>query len=202
MTIDDEPPDSDDVELSRLRRWSTLTLDDEAALGPGSVRPAQGGNPAGRFLLADGRPAGEAGDSAVAYDTLLDRKVLLRFVVSSSGPPGTLAAVLREAAALARLSHANLIKVHDVGVLDGRPFVAVEMVQGVTLAAWGAERRRSDREIAEVVAAAASGLAAAHAHGVEHGALSPDSIVIQQGRVVVTGFDRRPASPPDLAADV
>jgi len=53
---------------------------------------------------------------------------------------------LGEAAALARLSHPNLVKVHDVGVLDGRPFVAMELVQGTTVAQKQAHLRKTQKE--------------------------------------------------------
>jgi tetratricopeptide (TPR) repeat protein len=197
MTIDD----LDAVEMRRLKQWSTLTDEDAADVAPGTVRMVEGDGPAGRFLLIHGRSAAEAGESASAYDTLLDRKVLLRFVEPEPGPPGTLAAILGGATAMARLSHPNVVKVHDVGMLDGRPFIATELVEGATLEEWG-RQRRSAREIAAVVSAAARGVAAAHAQGIVHGDLTSERILLAGDRVLVAGPGRQAAQDPgaDLRA--
>ncbi|MFO0634905.1 MAG: protein kinase [Nannocystaceae bacterium] len=97
----------------------------------------------------------------------LDRKVaikLLRGAPGGSGPKELAdqrARLLREAQAMAKLSHANVITVHDVGTIDGQVFVAMEFIDGSTLSAWLRERRRSWREVMTVLLAAGRGLAAA-----------------------------------------
>lgn len=179
--------------MSGLSQWSTLLEDEAAQVRAGTVRPLLDRRPAGRFLLLDTEPPSRAGDRAAAYDKLLDRKVMLQFLDREGA-----ASTLGEAAAMARLSHPNLIKVHDVGVLDGRTFVATELIEGSTLRKWR-QRPRSAREIAEVIAAAARGVAAGHAQGIVHGALSAESIVLEGPRVVVAGLGTPGA---DARADV
>jgi tetratricopeptide (TPR) repeat protein len=168
--------------MGGLSEWSSLLEDEAAQVRAGTVRPLLDRRPAGRFLLLDTESPSGAGNRAAAYDKLLDRKVMLQFLDREGA-----ASTLGEAAAMARLSHPNLIKVHDVGELDGRAFVATELLEGKTLREWR-QRPRSAREIAEVIAAAARGVAAGHAQGIVHGALSAESIVLEGPRVVVAGL--------------
>jgi len=131
--------------MSGLSAWSTLGEDEAAQVRPGTVRSVLDRRPAGRFLLLDGEPPSRAGDRAAAYDTLLDRKVMLQFLDREGA-----ASTLGEAAAMERLSHPNLIKVHDAGELDGRVFVATELLDGRSLRQWRQRPRRA-REIAVVM---------------------------------------------------
>ena len=95
----------------------------------------------------------------------------------------------REAQALARLSHPNVITVHDVGVLDGEVYVAMELVEGTTLRGWLAARRRTVSEILVVLRQAGEGLAAAHDAGLVHRDFKPDNVLVgNDGRVRVTDF--------------
>src|SRR5205814_477247 len=89
---------------------------------------------------------------------------------------------------MARLSHPNVVKVHDVGVLEGLPYLSMELVEGVTLAVWRRQQPRSVREIARVMAAAARGLAAAHEAGIVHRDVKPHNILVAPPRVLVTDF--------------
>jgi eukaryotic-like serine/threonine-protein kinase len=143
-----------------------------------------------RYLIDAGvSPA--PGAVVVAHDTLLGRKVALRFLAAGAGDPARLEQVTREATALARLAHPNVLRVHDAGVRDGLPYVATELVEGTTLAAWRAQAAAAGtldaRAIARVTAAAARGLAAAHATGVHHGAFDAEHVLCAGDRVVVVG---------------
>ena len=99
------------------------------------------------------------------------------------------ARILREAQAMARLSHPNILTVYDVGATGDAIFVAMELVEGGTVTQWLGERRRSWREILEVFLSAGRGLAAAHGAGMVHRDFKPDNVLIgRDGRVRVTDF--------------
>jgi hypothetical protein len=98
---------------------------------------------------------------------------------------------------MARLSHANVVQIHDVGVQDDRVFLAMELVVGETLTRW-LEGPRSWREVVRVFVAAARGLAAAHRAGLVHRDFKPDNVLMGadgQPRVADFGLARedRPA---------
>src|SRR5439155_15636147 len=96
--------------------------------------------------------------------------------------------LLREAQALARLSHPNVVAVHDVGTYGEHLFVALEWVDGATLSDW-LEPGRSLREIVGAFRQAGEGLAAAHAAGLVHRDFKPENVLVgKDGRVRVTDF--------------
>ncbi|MBX7078254.1 MAG: tetratricopeptide repeat protein [Nannocystaceae bacterium] len=160
------------------------------------------GSKLGRYVVLSRVGAGGMGVVFAAYDPELDRKVaikLLRGAPGGSGPKELAdqrARLLREAQAMARLSHANVITVHDVGTIDGQVFVAMEFIDGSTLSAWLRERRHGWREVMTVLLAAGRGLAAAHAAGLVHRDFKPDNVLLgKDGRVLVTDFGlARPAA--------
>src|SRR5690349_14432900 len=128
-----------------------------------------------------------------AYDPELDRKValkLLRADAEGSSTSGDAPArLLREAQALAKLSHPNVISIHDVGTVEDRVFMAVDFVDGGTLQRWLAERKRTWREIRDAFIAAGRGLAAAHAAGLVHRDFKPANVLVSKdGQVRVTDF--------------
>lgn len=94
-----------------------------------------------------------------------------------------------EAGALARLSHRNVVAVLGVGTFDDRPFLAMELVEGLTLSNWLTSRRRSWQEIVPVIRDAAQGLAAVHEAGLVHGDFKPDNVMVgDDGCVRVMDF--------------
>jgi len=98
------------------------------------------------------------------------------------------ARLLREAQAMARLSHPNVIAVHDVGTVHDQVFVAMEFVEGETLSSW-LEKKQPWHEILRVFSLSGRGLAAAHAAGLVHRDFKPDNVLIgKDGRVRVTDF--------------
>ena len=147
----------------------------------------------GRYLIL--RNIGEGGMGVVysAYDPRLDRKVAIKLLRIFGNDPEQAAALrgrlLREAQAMARLTHPNVIAVHDVGTFDGQVFIAMELVDGGTLRDWFEKEIRPWREIVALFRAAGQGLAAAHRVGIVHRDFKPDNVLLgKDGRVRVTDF--------------
>ena len=122
-----------------------------------------------------------------ATDRVLDRKVAYKVL---RDPDREQAARLqREAQAMAKLAHPNVLPVHDVGFADGRMFLTAELVAGRTLAEWLAQAPRGWREIVGVFVQAGRGLAAAHAAGITHRDFKPSNVLVgDDGRVRVADF--------------
>jgi len=94
-----------------------------------------------------------------------------------------------EARILSRLSHPNVVRVYGVGSDHGRPYMAMELVEGRTLGAWLAEEDHGWEETLRVCLEAARGVAAAHRAGIVHGDLKPDNVMVAtDGRVIVMDF--------------
>jgi len=139
-----------------------------------------------------------------ARDGKLRRDVALKMLRPGGAGDATQAKMrerlLREARAMAQLSHPNVLPVYDVGELAGDIFVAMELVDGGTLRTWLREKRRSWREVLEAFLAAARGLAAAHAAGLIHRDFKPDNVLVgNDGRIRVMDFGLASAAAPDLA---
>ncbi len=125
----------------------------------------------------------------LASDPLLGRNVALKVLRSSASgdPEERRERFLREARAMAKLSHENVIVVHEVGTHDGQVYVAMEHVAGTTLARW--QRGRGWKDVVSVYVRAGRGLAAAHEVGLVHRDFKPDNVLIgNDGRVRVTDF--------------
>src|SRR5687768_3429101 len=96
-----------------------------------------------------------------AHDPELDRMVALKLLRADEAGETRRARLQREAQAMARLSHPNVVTVHDVGAAGDHVFLAMELVDGVTLKRWLMEPR-TPREVLAMFVEAGSGLAAAH----------------------------------------
>ncbi|MFO0744609.1 MAG: protein kinase [Myxococcota bacterium] len=160
---------------------------------PARARPLpEPGAKVGRYLVLDVLGTGAMGVVYAAYDPELDRKVAVKLVRVHGG--GARAAELQarlvaEAQAMARLSHPNVVLVHDIGDLGGDIYIAMELVVGRTLGAWLAAEPRSWREIVAVFVQAGDGLAAAHEAGIVHRDFKPDNVLVDaRGQVRVTDF--------------
>jgi len=128
-----------------------------------------------------------------AYDPQLDRKVAVKMLkaagVESQDTEAARARLVREAQALARLAHPNVVSVFDVGTVDDQVFIAMEYVPGRTLSGWLKERPRRWHEVVALICAAGHGLAAAHRAHLIHRDFKPDNVLVgQDERPRVTDF--------------
>ncbi|MBK9032398.1 MAG: serine/threonine protein kinase [Myxococcales bacterium] len=139
----------------------------------------------GRYALRRVLGAGGGGSVFVAHDPELDREIAIKLIVAPTPPQRTRA--LAEGQALARLAHPNVVAVFDVGSVDDRVYLAMELVRGTSLRAYASTA--SAREVIVAYRQAGEGLVAAHARGLVHGDFKPDNAVIgADGRVRVVDF--------------
>jgi serine/threonine protein kinase/Tfp pilus assembly protein PilF len=167
------------------------------------LQPLPRGASVGRYVILETVGSGGMGIVYAAYDPELDRKVALKLVrpdlFRPISRPTSRLRLLREAQAVARLSHPNVVAVHDAGAwasIEGdQVYVAMELVQGRTLRQWLQAAPRSSRsprtwrEVLAILLDAGRGLAAAHAAGLIHRDFKPDNVLIgDDGRVRVADF--------------
>ncbi len=141
----------------------------------------------GRFIVLG--PLGKGGMGTVlrAYDDTLDRQVAVKLMRQDMQERHA-ARILREAQALARLSHPNVVQVYEVGDVDGQTFIAMELLHGETLRQWQQTPHRW-RVRLDAYLQAGRGLAAAHAEGLVHRDFKPANCIRDaQGRVRVLDF--------------
>ncbi|MCA9656529.1 MAG: protein kinase, partial [Myxococcales bacterium] len=165
-----------------------------------------------RYLLL--RPLGSGGTGVVydGYDPELARRVAVKVLRSGKRNQESVkrarARFLREAQSIARLSHPNVIAVHDVGTYTAEElapgtregleredaeeegvFIVMELVEGQDLSQWLDRSSRSWREVVDLFLAAGEGLAAAHRAGIVHRDFKPGNVLVgEDGRVKVVDF--------------
>jgi formylglycine-generating enzyme required for sulfatase activity len=209
--------DSDGGRPARdVRSESTLTSDtasvshesgdDPSAAGaaPESEILARGAT-VGRYLVLERLGAGAMGVVYAAYDPELDRKIalkLLRPQRTEGDQTRRQARMVREAKAVAKVSHPNVVGIFDVGVHEGHVFMAMEHLAGGTLREWTAAKKPSWRDVIKMFIEVGRGLAAAHAEGLIHRDFKPDNVLLDKNgvpKVVDFGLVRMAAASADLS---
>jgi serine/threonine protein kinase len=142
----------------------------------------------GRYVL--GEKIGEGGMAVVhaAYDPQLDREVAIKLLredgIDLGGEERSRARLVREAQALARLRHPNVVAIHEVGIHQSGVFIVMELVDGGSIDQWLGETPRPWTEVLRMYFHAGRGLAAAHEVGLAHRDFKPSNVLI--------GSDMRP----------
>ncbi len=187
----------------------TVSVTGHATQATGTIKteeipPLQPGTQVGRYMIIDHIGKGGMGMVYKAFDPDLNRPVALKLLTIKKDLDGDerdlsryRIRLLREAQALAQLSHPNVITVYDVGTYDDAIFMAMELVEGQTLKEWLEQGPHPRDKIMEVVMAAGHGLDAAHQAGIIHRDFKPANVIIgQSGRVRVLDFGLARATGP------
>ncbi|HWB78009.1 MAG TPA: serine/threonine-protein kinase [Nannocystaceae bacterium] len=192
-----------DVDVDRLRELVHRRVFDTAPRN----EPERAATP-GRYLLLELIGRGAMGSVHSAYDPALDRKIAIKLITARGGPPAAAAErrtrMVREARALAKLSHPNVVTLLDAGVYGEDVFLAMELVQGQTLHEWASASPRSWVDVLDALLQAGRGLAAAHAAGILHRDFKPQNLMIdggEHGRMRVRVMDFGLARPSDASAE-
>ncbi|MEP6859892.1 MAG: protein kinase [Deltaproteobacteria bacterium] len=138
----------------------------------------------GRYRIDTVLGSGGMGIVYRAWDPQLARAIAIKVVRRASDDEKGRARLVREAQALARLSHPNVCHVYDVGTEDEEVWVAMELIDGVSLREW------PNREtLLDVLLGAARGIAAAHEAGLVHRDIKPENVLVtRDARAIVTDF--------------
>ena len=142
----------------------------------------QPGQQLGKFLLESLVGTGGFGDVWKARDPSLGRLVALKLLRQDD--PENAARFLREAQAAAALAHPNIVRVYESGTIGDQPFIAMEFIDGPTLAT----ARGATRETVERIRDAARALHYAHERGIVHRDVKPENLMLEGSRVLVMDF--------------
>lgn len=177
-------------ECLRLVSEMARALPSSSTSPPSVPAPLRMGTRVGRYRIEEMLGSGAMGVVYAAYDDELARRLAIK-LVRSPGSSSTVhrARLLGEGRAIARVSHPNVVTVHDVGTFGEDVFIAMELVDGESLRDWLRREKRSRQEVVQILLGAARGLAAAHASGIVHRDFKPENVMVaRNGRVVVADF--------------
>ena len=149
---------------------------------PRAPRPSAIDGQLGRYTIVKLLGRGGVGAVYEAHDPELDRRVAIKILREDRDDDKE--GLRREAQALAKLVHPNVVMVYDVGIAEDEVFVVMQLVEGQTIDAWLAERELAPREIIAMFCQAAAGLIAAHAAGLVHCDFKPGNILVGADGVV------------------
>ena len=121
---------------------------------------------------------GEGGTSIVwlAFNNRLSRPVAIKFLSDDLADAEARRRFQREAQMASSLNHPHIVSVHDIGEFEGRQYLVTEYVDGGTLKDWVKDKRRTPKEVAELLTGVADGLAAAHQAGILRTAAATEAV--------------------------
>ena len=193
MTLEMDPSGKTEAGDGTLGSDQTLlgnddTLTDDARVGSEFASSTR----IGRYIVLEQLGKGGMGVVVSAYDPKLDRRVAIKLIhTQRQDQHDPRVRMEREAQAMARLSHPNVVTVYEVGEHEGRLFVAMEFVEGQDLGKWLAAREQPIdwRATLGMFLQAGRGLAAAHQAGLVHRDFKPDNVFVgKDGRARVGDF--------------
>src|ERR1700680_4604099 len=125
-------------------------------------------------------PLGEGGMGVVyrALDTKLNRPVAVKFLSNELADAAARRRFQREAQLASALNHPHILTVYDAGEFEGRQYLVTEFVDGGTLKSWARAKKRTWRQVLELLVGVADGLAAAHQAGILHRDIKPENILV------------------------
>lgn len=180
------------MEVGDHSAGETVTASEYASADNGQVQATEPerGDELDRYIVIERIGAGGMGAVFRAYDPELDRGVAIKVVLEERMlRTAERQRILREARTTAKLSHANVVAVYDVGEYAGGVFIVMELIRGVTLKEWAEDGERPPEEIVGMYRQAGAGLLAAHEAGLVHRDIKPSNILIgDDGRVCVADF--------------
>jgi len=169
--------------------------------------PLATGSSIGAYEIRGALGLGGMGEVFRAWDPKLGREVAIKVLAESfAGDTARLRRFQQEVYTLAVLSHPNVVQVFDAGEYRGLPYLVMELVEGETLRRRMAAGPMPWRQAAEITAAVAEGLAAAHAKGIVHRDLKPENLMLTvHGHVKILDFGlaklrEQPSNPPETLA--
>lgn len=177
VTTDDNPSSVDSPQFAHARELVRAQLFDltEAQVS------------VGRFILGEKLGAGGMGIVFAAHDPELDRSVAIKMLHSTNKQHK--ARLLREAKAMARLTHPNVVAVYEAGIEARQVYLVMERVTGKDLRSWLKAQPRAWRQVLELLVDAATGLEAAHRAGLVHRDFKPENVLVTAaGRAKVADF--------------
>jgi serine/threonine protein kinase/tetratricopeptide (TPR) repeat protein len=148
------------------------------------------GTAIGHYRIVDKIGSGGMGEVYLAEDTELNRRVALKFLAPHlCHNADCRARFKREAQAAAQLSHPNIVTIHEVGEFNGRPFFAMEHIEGGSLADFIKQGDRSLERTIDLSIQICEGLDRAHRAGIIHRDIKPSNILIaRDGRARILDF--------------
>jgi tRNA A-37 threonylcarbamoyl transferase component Bud32 len=163
----------------------TVLVTVAAPAGVARAAAPTAGTMVGRYRLLHLVGRGAIGEVWAAHDPKFGRKVAVKILRRETHTDRVFSArLLREARAIAALWHPNVIAPYDVGTARGQLFLVMELVEGVTLAAWLDRRRRPLDQILRAFILAGRGLDAAHRAGIVHRDFKPQNVMLGRDRSV------------------
>jgi WD40 repeat protein len=140
-----------------------------------------------KYVLVKELGRGAMGVVHLGYDTALHRRVAIKQLISLPGVSEASRAVgrerfVREGRAVARLEHANIVAVLEVGEHEGQPYLVMSLVEGCDLAELLERESLTVREVTALVQQVAQALGHAHAHGIVHRDVKPANVLVDEGR--------------------